>query len=281
MTKDEAIRAAQAAASMVKLTCGVCNNAAWLVCLHALDELKHSSRYRGEAKRAFKQTVEMLHQYERRLIYATTNRMFCVADMTEETRKKYGNITDREYYDFWKSQGAQAYQGSWQWVCNLQNKYRLSLLHHGIDDAASIAWGMTAQASLEVACTAYRSSIKTAKQDTGFPQRIIDDLFTQFSLEAVTKAWKKALTLYAPDGMAVDPDATEQRNIELGIEQLHDVWLDPETLFGSTIEAVENYDEVFRTKGEMKKALRELAEVRADVQAELQQGTMNYERTTD
>lgn len=140
---------------------------------------------------------------------------------------------------------------------------------------------MTAQASLEVACTAYRSSIKTAKQDTGLPQRIIDDLFTQFSLEAVTKAWKRALTLYAPDGMAVDPDATEQRNIELGIEQLHDVWLDPETLFDSTIEAVENYDEVFRTKGEMKKALRELAEVRADVQAELQQGTMNYERTTD
>lgn len=39
-----------------------------------------------------------------------------------------------------------------------------------------------------------------------------------------------------------------------------------DTLFDSTTEAVEDFDDVFRTKGEQKKAMREIAEIRREIE---------------
>jgi hypothetical protein len=38
--------------------------------------------------------------------------MFHLDDLEPSVRRKYGDITDREYYDFWASTGSQAYQQS-------------------------------------------------------------------------------------------------------------------------------------------------------------------------
>ena len=40
MNRTEAMEKMCTASSVVKLTCGICNNAAWLVCLDAMDKLK-------------------------------------------------------------------------------------------------------------------------------------------------------------------------------------------------------------------------------------------------
>ena len=62
MTEAEAQKAMSSAAAVVKLICGVGNNAAWLVTLEAHDHAKKHYRYfqsikggsvRGEFKRAF------------------------------------------------------------------------------------------------------------------------------------------------------------------------------------------------------------------------------------
>ena len=269
MDRREAEHLIQAAAAAVKLACGVGNNAAWYTVLEALDHARQCKTYRGKVKQTFKQAVELFHQYERNLIYAQTNRMFHVADMGEATRKKYGNITDREYYDFWASTGAQAYQATKPLLSSLWNKYRLSLQQHKVSDAEHVAWVMTAQAALELAVLIYGEAAQSALNSTHLPRWVVESIFQQFSLEAVRKRWREALCILSPDSEGYDLTPIESRNIEMGLEQLHDAWLNPSFFFDSTSEAVENYDDVFRTKGEMKKALRELAKLKHDVEEEL------------
>jgi hypothetical protein len=43
----------------------------------------------------------------------------------------------------------------------------------------------------------------------------------------------------------------------------------PETIYASATEAVKEYDEVFRTPGEQKKAARELGEIYDDIMNDL------------
>ena len=54
---------------------------------------------------------------------------------------------------------------------------------------------------------------------------------------------------------------TEQKNIQNGVDQLSDAWSSCATLRQSLAETTEAYEEVFRTKGEMKKALRVIGEI--------------------
>ena len=110
MTEAEAQKAIGNAAAVVKLVCGVGNNAAWLVMLDAYDHARKCKRYGFRQKQTFKQAIKEFHDYERGLKYATQNRMFHLADMNDETRRKYGDITDAEYYEFWKGIGGPAYQ---------------------------------------------------------------------------------------------------------------------------------------------------------------------------
>ena len=64
----------------------------------------------------------------------------------------------------------------------------------------------------------------------------------------------------------------EKRNIEMGLTQLCEARLDPSLLYNSTMQSVEDYDEIFRTRGYQKKALREIAEVRDETKEELENG---------
>ena len=62
-------RKVEIAASQVKLVCGVGNNAAWAVCLEAMDHLKQHPRFRHTVKQRFKEAMEAFKQYESALIY--------------------------------------------------------------------------------------------------------------------------------------------------------------------------------------------------------------------
>ena len=84
------------AASVVKLVCGVANNATWLVMLDAHDQIKKHPRYRHEVKRHYKMALDLFRKQERSLLYASQNRLFHVADLTPDARKQYGNITGCE-----------------------------------------------------------------------------------------------------------------------------------------------------------------------------------------
>ena len=286
MDYDKTAKLMSSAAGVVKLICGVGNNAAWQVVLHALTEINGKKidpkdpegnrhmpphpRYHHEVKRAFKLSIDAFHDYERQLIYAEQNRMFHMADKTDRIRKMYGDITDREYYEFWASIGWPSFIKTKPLITSLWNKHRISLLNHGVSEADKVAWVLTAMAALELADQLYEKAIRECI-NYGLPERMVRNVFCQFSLKPVKDKWRRALLMLAPD-TEYELEPTEKRNIELGLTQLCEAWLDPSLLYDSTIETAEECDEVFRTKGYQKKALREIAEARNETLEMLQSG---------
>jgi succinate dehydrogenase/fumarate reductase flavoprotein subunit len=58
----------------------------------------------------------------------------------------------------------------------------------------------------------------------------------------------------------------------MGIIQLAETWVNPDYIYESVSETLPEYEEIFRTKGEMKKALRNIEEVRAQTWENLENG---------
>jgi len=276
MSNDELQKAVGNAAAVTKLVTGVGNNAAWIVMLEGYDAARRCRSYRRSLKGGhtvgwyFKRAVNLFHEYERNLLKAQTNRMFHLADMNEEVRRKYGDISDDEYYEFWKGVGGVAYAKTKPMITSLWNKYRLSLQSHDIRDSEHIAWVMTAQAALDLAGAMYESAMKECETGYRLPRFVLNQVFGQFSLREVSKAWMQALILLTPETEPLKLDPIEERNIDLGLQQLMEAWMEPELLYSSTSEAVEDYEEIFATKGFKKKVLREIAEIKDETLAELE-----------
>jgi len=271
MSKEELTRRILAASGMIKLTLGVCNTCAWLVTLEAHDNIRKSPRYKHQIKQAFKAVLQEHKAYEDRLLYATTNRFFCVADMTENTRKKFGkDFTDQQYFEFWKGIGGPAFNRTRPLVTSLWNKYRKSLLAHGQKEADASAWAFTAIAALRMSDTLHSRFIEKCPDDYGINSRIAHTIFDQFSMKRVLDAWVKATKMFASTAFyPLEPG--EDRNISLGLEQLVQAWLDTDTLYDSTQETIPDFDDIFRTKGEMKKAMREIAEYKAETKSYMEE----------
>lgn len=268
---DELGKRMGAAASVVKLVCGCANNAAWMVVSEAMDHLKKSPRYRHQVKQAFKLATLELHRYETNLLTASTNRMFHLADMGESTRRKYGDISDREYYDFWKAIGSAAYTRTYPHITSLQNKYRLSLQHHGVRDADLVAWTMTAQAAIDLAIKLYDYALKECISGYAINRRLLEYVFDQFKLSKVSAKWYHAMLVLAPETADYDLDEVEKRNIEHGLAQLCEAWVQPSLLYSSTGDTVAEYDEVFATPGFQKMAMREIADIEKETLNELEE----------
>lgn len=253
------------AASVVKLVCGVTNNATWLVMTDAHDCIKQHPNYRHQVKRLYKQAFEAFKENERQLLHATENRMFHVEDMIPEGRKKYGDITDGQYFEYWQGLGAKAYTEGHRWVTSLENKYRLSLINHDVQHPEMLCKVMTAQSCLELCCSMYQSAINACADDFHLPLDIMQKIFKYFNLRKIADCWKKALYLTDPQTETYDLEPIEEQNISQGILQLEKEWSDPKMLYGSAFTATEDFEEIFRTKGEWKKAMREIGEVRNSV----------------
>lgn len=267
----QALAAKMAKASgVVKLICGVGNNAAWLVALDGYDHARQCRNYRHAVKKAFHDAIHAWHDYENHLVYARENRMFHVADLGERPRKMYGDdITDRQYYDFWASVGGPAYENTRPLITSLWNKHRLSLLNHHVRDAEHVAWVLTGLAALELAVQLYEKAIRECIRGFALPERLLRQVFSQFSLLAVKERYRRAGTMLAPD-TDFTLDTVEKKNITHGLNQLCEAWVDPSLMYNSTMDSVADYDEIFRTKGFQKKAMREIAEVRDETLAELE-----------
>ena len=247
----------------MKLVCGLGNNAAHMAMLDGYDHARKCRAYRHEVKKAFKLAIDEWHVYEKRLLHEQMYRMFHVPDMPEQVRRKYGDITDREYYDFWTGTGCTAYEKTRPLLTSLQNKYRKSLVHHGYEDAEHVAWVMVVMACMELACAMYQRVIDDCPGYYHIPVKAAKVAFGNFSLQSVRDKWNRALTLLI-GGREHPLDKDEERDIALGLEQLTDAWLDSSLHFQSAMDTAEEYVEVFRTKGMQKKVLRECEEALAE-----------------
>lgn len=273
---EEIVKAVSNAAAIFKLVCGVGNNAAWLVMMDGYDQAKRCKAFRRSLSGGhmvgwyFKKAVNDFKDYERQLLTTEKNRMFHVADMTEDVRRKYGDISDAEYYEFWKGVGGVAYAKTQPHITSLWNKYRVSLIKHDAKDAEHVAWVMTAQAAIDLAGAMYESAMKECETGMNLHRKLLNGIFGQFSLKTVSKDWMRAMMLLAPETNDFQLDSTEERNIEFGLEQLMEAWLDPNLLYSSASGAVDDYEEIFATKGFVKKVQREIADVRAETLKELE-----------
>jgi hypothetical protein len=256
------------AAGQMKLCCGVVNNAAWQVCLEAHDHIKKSKQYRNEVKRLFKQALEEFHKYENNLIYTRGVRFFHLDDMAENSRKMYGDISDQEYYDFWASTGATMYYNTRQHVTALQHKYKRVFEAHNLSDADIVAWAMTALTCLKIASVSFNMEKSVVHKNFKLDKRVVDRFFRVFSLEKVEKCWYNALKALNAQSAEEGMTERERKDIGFGIEVLRDEWMDTQKHLRITGEAIDNYQEVFRTKGEVKKALREIADMDNEIEEE-------------
>lgn len=247
---------------LIKTMCGIGNNAAWACCLEAMDQLRRHPNFRQRVKQAFKAAMEEFKAYERRLVYATENRLFHLDDLTPEFRKRYGNITDREYYEYWCATGATAYTQKRAWAVNMWNKYRLSLIRHKVPHEDKVAWGMAACACLRLAQFIYEQNIKVCAKDHEVPAQLLEAIFGGLNVKAIADKWDKALMLLEPKTEGYELEKIEVKNIQLGLDQLMEQWTSTATMTDALAETTEAYDDVFRTKGEQKKALRQIADMR-------------------
>ena len=275
MTKEDIEKVVGKSAAIFKLVCGVGNNAAWLVMMEGYDHARRCKAFRRSLKGGhsvgwyFKRAINDFNDYERHLLRAQENRMFHLADMSEDVRRKYGDISDDEYYEFWKGVGAVAYGKTKPMVTSLWNKYRVSLLSHDVKDAEHVAWVMTTQAALDLAVVLYKKSIEECRNSYGLNESILTSIFGQFNLQTIADDWRRAMLLLEPQIESIKLDDTEDKNIQHGLRQLLEAWTDPELLYSSTSGAVEDYEEIFSTQGFKKKVLREIAEVKSETLAEL------------
>lgn len=278
MTKEELIEQVGRASSVVKLVCGIGNNAAWLVCLDALDRLKKHRNWKQHVKGGstvahdYNRAIYAFKLYEKKLLYTNDNRFFHVADMAESVRRSYSeNLTDEDYYQFWASIGARAYETTRPLITSLCNKYRLSLESHGIKQTDILAWSMTAMACLDTSRTLYNIAIDECVATYRLPEKLLRHVFRVFELDGVAKLWNAAMVETDQGAHDYKLNPTEERNIGYGLEQLASAWLNVQTIYGSTADCIADYVEVFRTKGFQKKALREISELREETEAQLTQ----------
>ncbi len=279
----EALEVAVAQCSgLVKMMCGVANNCAISVVRQAwmhIADVRDKESYeenpphphpgcRHQAKKLFAQFFREWAQMESVLAFPPegTIRFFHVADMPPQARKKYGEMTDAEYFEFWKGTGALAYKQSQPLITSLQNKFRKSLERHGIREASLTAWAMTAYTVLELACDMWHNVMLSCHE--AIPEveiEVLEGIWRPFLIQRPADTWRKAMLLMAKEVGDYKLDDDEERNIELGVEQLRELWISVDLPFDSTIAAVESFDrDIFRTRGEAKKSIRELTEMRED-----------------
>lgn len=281
-SKGELHRQLGATASMVKLVMGVANGCAHTIMLDCFSEINGNAtdpktgqrkpahpRYKHKVKAAYKHAIDEYLAYEHRLIYATVNRFFHVDDLSPKYRKIYGDITDAQFFEFWKGTSGTAYNVSRPLVTSLWNKYRLSLINHKIPNPDILAWAMVGQACLTLAVDMYDHVINDAIKGLSMLQpHQVRKLFANFSLHRVREAWTRAVMM--TEDIQYKLDDVEDKNINMGVIQLAETWANPDYIYDSVVETLPEYEDIFRTKGEMKKALRNIEEVRAQTWDELE-----------
>lgn len=249
-----------------KIYCGIINGATWLACLEAHDKMKGHPLFKKRIKggytveQYFKRVFKEFGNYERNVIYSEPFHFYRLSELPPEYRKCFNNISDREYYELWSAVGAKMYEKTYPFVSCLANKFKLPLVARNEKDADIIGWLLTASTCLRIADSVFSHVVCDIANISGFSKNKMYGLFKDSSLTKVYKQWLSAAkTLYAD--LEVSIDNIESSNIVNGIEDLTNRWTSRSIIFDSITDVFQNYDEVWRTPGEQKRALKIVREL--------------------
>lgn len=250
------------AAGLMKLICGVANGSAWDIAMYCKDQMIYAPWFRGRVKHEYKSAIIAHDEYRKRLIYPAKDhaRLFCMQDLKDDARKRYGNITDSEYFEYWSSICTQVRDKTNPLFLCLANKYKLSLEHHSVQYADTLKWPMTALSAIETSRHLYDVAIHLCMDDYGINENVLRDVFGALCMDEVAIRWRRALMMSCD--IEYDLDELESKNIMMTLDQIAEEWMKPENLYDSTLYSTAQYDDIFRTPGEQKKALRQMKETR-------------------
>lgn len=253
----------------IKLICGVLNNAAWMACLDAYEVLKPLKKRTcrhviggDTVEEEYKKSFRAFKKYERNLIYSS-EKFFCVANMEEGIRKDYGakDLTDEKLYDFWAAYGSNSYGKNKNFLTCLVNKFRLIYEANNIKDSEAAAWSMGACVTLCIASDAYSKVIQNLSDVWGGCYREWQRRFESFDITHIGLLWSNAHKDMFPELDNVSFSDFEYQNLNLSIVQWAERLISHENFKQSAITTIADFtDDIFRTKGCAKKAIKELTD---------------------
>lgn len=270
VNNSEVYNAMMGVVSLTKLVTGVCNNATYLIMMEAMRHLDGHPNYIGRTRRLFKDAVREWEHYEKSLLYGSKNRFFQVANMSPETRAKYGDITDKEYFEFWQGTGGTAYAKTKPLITSLANKFKLSFEKDGFKHADILQWPMVTCACMQMCIHLWERSTREACQDFKLDFDRFKKNVECLCIRKPYNSWRYALYTLEPLVKNDIEDKASMDNIELGIQQLYDAWTSPEGLYGVTAETIEDYDEIFAGKSVVKRAVREVTGLKKTIEDALE-----------
>ena len=252
--------------SAVKFIMGVAFALVYFTMLDSIDKIKTASWY-ARNKRLFKAARKAMDDYEKNLLYATSNRFFCVKDMDDELRAKYSaTLTDKQYFWYWKDMGASSYDRFRPFLLSLQNKYRLALQEYGIKEANEVSWAIMTEFALEEADDMYKDGVlATMSKKIGVPEKILEPIYRSFRFNNVHKAWQRALRAILPNVADIGEYVLSKRNVQLGIDDFHQRISSVLTSCDSIMEATEDNEDIWANNTEFKKAKRIIRTVQREI----------------
>lgn len=263
--RDEILVQIVTASGIIKFVCGVGNNTALLTLYDAVDAVKREPGcYRHEIKRRMKMVLNEVKNYEHRLIYDETNRFFRVSDMSEETRRQYAeSMTDKDYYELWCNLNSKIYVDVKPFLDSLKHKYFKLLQKYGCKYSKAASYLCVSLTMMKIADSMYESALSSVTHESYLTSSVARELFGKFSMKRVSSELNEVLSRLLPEEMKTKLPAEDQRNLDLGLSQVEERMMNIDNLFDSMKYAVEDFPELFRTKGFQKKALQSIVETQS------------------
>lgn len=237
-----------------------CNNAAFYVMGNALAKVKELPEYKArfsQMRHNYNRAEEEWHAYERRLKHSNRGWLDPKKFTAEQKKRFAADLTQEDYTEYWQCIGGKALALMQDEVNVLINKFRLSVQAHSLPHPEASAY-VLATASMFMLCSVvWHKTIRTTARNYSIRPQELVEAFADLSLNRMMLAWGRCVKCMGP---VTKLDETESRNIDLTLEQLVDHWNDLSFFITSIQETVEEFPEIFRTRGEQKKYLRELSE---------------------
>lgn len=250
-------------AAFVKQSAGVWNNVAQAEMFESYHAVRATPLFKHQVKKAFNDAMNAYAAYEKRLLNPTWLRFFCVKDMPPEVRKKYGDISDRDYYEFWQNLGWSVREQHKSFITALENKFFLALDNHNVKYARVCASCLVSERLLMIATQNHKGLITDSLRALGYRSDLVERMCQDFYMKDILDKWSKACSMILPkNGVLTE---IELRNINNGIDDLQKILGSTDNMFDGLKKSIADYEDVFRTKGECKKALREAVEQGAEL----------------
>lgn len=274
-TESQVVNELADAAGLAKTGQAVCNNVAYIIYGIVVDKVKQSDIYRHNVKHIIKNIHREWQEYDKRLLHASNNRMFCVGDLNDAQKAVYANITDRDYFEFWQATGTAAYSDVLTFINSLVYKYRKPFDARGARHSDLLAWIQTLHTALRVCEFSLNAITDKCISVSRLPRECIEPLTHLFSVARIDKCVQNLVEELTDVDNLFDFTDDECKNISYGVTQYTEKVTDPKFVIESIRIATEDYGKMFRTKGYQKKALKSIARAYAVAEEDEQEYKRN------